>query len=672
MIDKNILKELKYLRREIRRHDELYYNNAFPEISDFEYDRLRRRLLEIETEYPEVLDNGSPSTKIGFPVSSESKKIVHKYPMLSIDNAFSVEDIEKFLERISRFLAIPHDELEFCAEHKIDGLSASIVYKGDKILYAATRGDGYIGEDITANIRYVEGVPESLPLDDVEVRGEIYMPIPAFKNLNEQRELAGEKLFSNPRNAAVGSIRQLDPSITASRNLKFFAYYITHLSKPEELNTQDQILSCLQRLSFAVTDYRICQKGKVVESMMRFYEDVLKERWLLAHEIDGIVFKINSLELQERLGYIGRSPRHSVAMKFPAEEVKTRVVDIINDVGRTGKITPVAVLEPVNLSGAVISRSTLHNFEEIRRKGIGRGDTVTVARSGDVIPKIISVDTMAEHRDPEDFQALTHCPACGAKLVQYHDKIDLFCPNRYGCPRQIVRYISYFVSKLCFNIVGLGERQIEELYEDDFIKSAIDIFKLEANELNNHLSNKFGWGPVSVSNLFESINEARTIDLPRFIKALGIPGIGEMNAQVLAREFGDLRELMNASRDRLISISGLGKVLATEIFEFFRNEINANFIAELLGFVNIIPYSGNASPAIDSKLNGKTVVFTGKLTRFSRDEAKKMAISKGAMVSSTISSNTDFLVIGADPGSKLRKANDLMIQVLTEQEFADA
>jgi DNA ligase (NAD+) len=762
------LKELQYLRREIRKHDELYYNKAFPEISDFEYDGLRRRLVEIETEYPEVVNSSSPSNKVGFPVNIESSKITHKHPMLSLDNAFSMDDIESFLDKLERFLMIPKEELEFCAEHKIDGLSASIVYAGGEIRYAATRGDGYVGEDITSNIKCVDGVPAVIDLNnrplskpsesdlmkgeparrtgvylgvhedlstgstqqktdyeelgkrsnEVEVRGEIYMPISAFKELNEKKELDGEKLFSNPRNAAAGSIRQLDPVVTASRNLKFFAYYIDGFGVED---TQEHMLDTLRNMGFDVAEYRRCPKSELISNMMQVYEDVLAKRWSLDYEIDGVVFKVNSLTLQERLGFIGRSPRHSIAMKFPAEEVKTRVLDITNDVGRTGKITPVAILEPVNLAGATISRATLHNFEEIRRKGITRGDTVTLTRSGDVIPKIISVDSRLRTDDYREFEVPTHCPACGTKLVRHQDKIrslskpsesellegktarrsavylsvheesstgltnqeadyggfgkrsiDLFCPNRYGCPRQIVRYISYFVSKSCFNIMGLGERQIEELYNDGRLKSAIDIFRLEANDERMPLANKFGWGPVSANNLFGSISESRTIDFPRFIKSLGIPGIGEINAQILAREFGTLQALMTAPQDRLISIPGLGDVLAIEIFEFFRNEINVRFIEELLEFVDIITDNVSIISESDSKLNGKTVVFTGKLTRFSRDEAKKIAISKGANISSSITNKTDFLIIGEKPGSKLGKANELMIHVMTEQEFEDA
>lgn len=664
MIDKKLMDEIKYLRREISKHDNLYYNSAFPEISDSEYDRLRNRLSELETQFPEIVTKNSPSNRVGAPVGLTLKKIQHRSPMLSLENAFSGEDLENFLHRVSKFLVLQPSDISFCAERKIDGLSASIIYENGSLKYAATRGDGYIGEDITQNLKTINDIPHQIRMDgEIEIRGEIYMPIATFEDLNKRREEADERLFSNPRNAAAGSIRQLDPDITASRNLKFFAYYINSFDRNFESTTQYEMLDLLMNLGFKVSDYELCHEG----NMMDFCDRTLNSRWLLEYEIDGVVFKVNDIDYQRRLGFVGRHPRHSIAFKFPAEEAKTKILDISVNVGRSGKVTPVAILEPVLLSGAIISRATLHNFEEIKRKGIAIGDMVTILRSGDVIPKIISTGASERHPDSRVFDVPDCCPACGCKLIKRTGRIDLFCSNRYRCPSQIIKYISYFVSKNCFDIVGLGEKQIEEFYTEGRIKSAVDIFKLAS--MMGDLSQKPGWSEVSVRKLFESIDKSRIVSLPKFIASLGIPGIGEIVAQILSNEFGDIENLSRASIERLSEINGLGEITALEIFDFFRDELNKKFIDELLEFVHIKPFHKKEIENKSNRFYNKIIVFTGKLAKLSRTEAKQMAAAMGALVGSAISAKTDFIILGENPGSKLRKAEELGITILSEDEF---
>ena len=657
--------ELDFLKEELKRHDELYYNKVFPEISDWEYDELRRRLNEIEDRFEDLKTKDSPSQKIGAKISTSTfSKIIHKTPMLSLDNAFSKEDMQNFIEKAANFLNLSPDVFEFCGEHKIDGLSASIFYKNGELAYSATRGDGYIGEDITENIKTLSDVPKYIDFsEEIEIRGEVYMPIKSFKDLNEKREISGEQLFANPRNAAAGSLRQIDPNITKSRNLKFFAYYVNSFEKDLNLKTQIDIMELLKKLGFKTAEYKLC---KSLDDIMDYYTEISAKRSLLKYEIDGTAFKINSLELQNRLGFVGRTPRHSIAFKFPAEEAKTKIRDIIVSVGRTGKITPVAILEPVNLNGAMVSKATLHNFNEIERKQIAIGDTVKILRSGDVIPKIIAVIKKSEN---STFSTPISCPSCGSSLIKYPNLIDLYCPNHYGCISQVVRYISYFVSKNCFDISGLGEKQIKEFYEEGRIKTAIDIFKLKEKESISPLFEKEGWGKVSAEKLYQAIDNSKNISFPKFIVSLGIPGVGEIISQILADKFENIYKLTSAKKSELIKIDGLGEMMADEIYLFFQNEININFINDLVKYITITPYKKKEIKDKTSKFYNKTMAFTGTLSKISRAEAKQLATSKGAVITSAISNKTDIVIVGENPGSKLKKAIELNIKILTEEEF---
>ncbi len=657
--------ELNILKSELKRHDNLYYNESNPEISDAEYDEMRNRLNEIEKVFPDLRSPDSPSQKIGAVVGTLFQKIKHEVPMLSLDNAFSKEDMVNFIERIKRFLKLPDEyRFEFCAEQKIDGLSAAILYENGKLIYGATRGDGYIGEDITENIKTIANIPYHIDYPGkIEVRGEVYMSVDSFKKLNEIRELNAEPTFANPRNAAAGSLRQLDPEITKSRNLKFFAYYMNSSNSNLRFHTQKDTMQFLGELGFSIAEYAICHD---IEEIMDYYNRIYKLRDSLNYDIDGTVFKINSIDLQDRLGFVGRSPRHSIAFKFPPEIAETKIMDITISVGRTGKITPIAILEPVNLMGAIISKATLHNFEEIARKSIAIGDTVKILRSGDVIPKIIGVTKKSQN---QLFQPPLICPSCGASLIKYPRLIDLYCPNHYSCPEQVINYISYFVSKNCFDIIGFGPKQVIEFYKEGRIKSAIDIFKLEDYDQISPLSKKQGWGSISALKLYQAINDKRNISLPRLITSLGVPGVGEVIAGILADKFENIDSLIKVRKEELIETEGLGELMAEEIYSFFHNDININFINELKQYITILPYKNINIFDKNNKFYKKTLIFTGTLTQMSREEAKKSALSKGARIVTSISKNVDFVIAGEKAGSKLKKAQKLNIPVMTEEEF---
>ena len=673
-----IANDCLFLDSEIVRHDALYYNSNTPELSDAEYDLLRKKLIAREKDRQaallEIDENLAQKIifapyqsieKIGNPIDETFSKVQHKHPMLSLDNVFSQDEMENFIEKIGRFLK-SDEKFVFCGEQKIDGLSASIVYKNGIMQYAATRGDGYFGENITKNIKTIKSVPSTIcTKEEIEIRGEVYMPIDAFVALNDAREFAGENLFANPRNAAAGSLRQLNSEVTASRHLQFFAYYINSNSTESAPKSQSQMLKQLESLGFSVAQWKLCCG---IEEIMKFCSHIDSVRASLPYEIDGAVLKLDSLALQDRLGFVGKSPRHSIAFKFPAKAEQTKVLDISINVGRSGKITPVAVLQPVKISGALVSRATLHNFEEIQKKDIRIGDTITILRSGDVIPKIVAVCQSPEHEHLPKYIASMQCPSCNAELVKFDGVVDVYCPNRYFCQAQIVRYLEYFVSKKCFNIDGLGSKQIEEFYITGKIKTAADIFQLEEND-NNALALLSGWGETSVRNLFNSINASRNVEFSRLILSLGIRGIGEVSSIALAERFDTIDELIGASIETLLEINGLGELLASQIHKFFQNEMNAAAVHDLVGHVNILSHEKNKNIDQHNKYYQKTIVFTGKLLTISRDEAKKIALSRGAKISSSVSSKTDFVILGENAGSKLKRAEELKIPILSEADW---
>lgn len=654
-------KEIERLSEEIRKHDDLYYNKSTPTISDHEYDQLRQRLLSLERQYPELDREDSPSHTVGPTVLAPFAKIEHKIPMLSLENAFTRQEIEGFIEKICRYLNVDLlREFAFCGEPKIDGLSASMIYRKGKLEVASTRGNGYVGENITENIKAIQNIPQLIntEAEEIEVRGEVYMPISSFEKLNECRRRNAEPLFSNPRNAASGSLRQLDSSITASRNLKFFAYYL----EPHNCNFQTDLLRELKNLGFEVAEFTLCEN---IDQIVNFYERTIENRSRLDYEIDGTVFKMNSLELQDRLGFIGRNPRHSIAFKFPEDKASTVLRDIEINVGRSGTITPVAILEPIAIGGVVVSRATLHNFDEIRRLNIAVGDTVILKRSGEVIPKITSV---LVKNTQKCYEIPTICPSCKSKLVQDSGVVRLYCPNHYTCPSQVVNYLIYFASKHCFKIDGLGKNQIKSLYRDGLLKSPLDIFELYKNSLHMRI----GFGDISARKLIDSIESSKNITFDRLITSLAIPNVGAISAKLIAAKFERLEDLIQCTVEELVEIDGIGQLMALDIYSFFNNQINLKFIDQLLRYIHII-YTKNNNQNIrpNNKFYGKTIVFTGKLTTISRDEAKQQALKCGAKVASTVSKNTDYLVIGEKPGSKLKVAEELRIEIITENEWLE-
>ena len=575
-------KEISELIKMIRYYDDMYYNYNKSIISDVEYDKLRLRLNEIETRYPVLKNSNSPSNSIGAPIKSNKfKSVQHSIPMLSLSNTFNKEDIYKFIEKAKKYLKLNENVFDYCFEQKIDGVSLSIIYNNGTLQTASTRGDGYVGEDITNNVLQINNIPKNIGNIDgiVEVRGEVYMPISTFHELNNNNK---DKTFSTTRNAASGSLRHLDSSVTASRNLMFFAYYINSNNNEINPSTQIEVLELLKKLKFDVCNY---EHGNTIEQFIDYCDRIQQIRNTLDYEIDGTVLKINSLAIQKKLGFVGRNPRHSLAYKFPAAQAITVINNIEINVGRTGKLTPVAILDPINIQGSIISKVTLHNFKEIQNKKLSIGDEIIIERSGDVIPKIVGIHK--KNNNPM-IEIPIACPYCGSSLIQIDDSIDIFCPNHYSCPEQAIRYIIYFVSKQCFDIDGLGNKQVKELYDIGLVKNPIDLFKLESNNGISILNNRKGWGKHSISNLLLSINNRREIQLNRFITSLGIHEIGGTIAIDIADYFKTIDNFINANKDELCNIKKLGERRINTIIQFMNNDINLNFIKEIQQYIKII------------------------------------------------------------------------------------
>ncbi len=665
--------EADTLRRQIKRHDVLYHQKDDPEISDAEYDRLKRRLEEIETHFPDLLMKDSPTQKVGAKPLKEFAKIRHAVPMLSLANAFSEEDVSDFYDRVRKFLNIS-GAIEMLAEPKIDGLSCSLRYEQGELKSAATRGDGEEGEDVTLNVKTIKSVPEKIKNAPaiLEVRGEIYMTREDFKKLNEQQEKDGEKIFANPRNASAGSLRQLDVSITGKRPLKFFGYALGETSE-QISDTQEGVRKKLESFGFEIP-----APSEVVdtpEKLVKFHQSVYAARAEIPYDLDGIVYKVNSLDYQKRLGFISRSPRWATAHKFPAEQAETVLNKIVIQVGRTGVLTPVAELEPVNVGGVMVSRATLHNEDEIKRKDAREGDHIIIQRAGDVIPQVVSVDLSKRKKDAKAFTFPTKCPECGSPAVREEDEAATRCTGGILCPAQAVERLIYFVSKYAFDIEGLGDKIIREFYAEGLVKTPADIFRL--GEHTEILKTREGWGALSVKNLMKSIEERRHIALDRFIYALGIRQVGQATAKKLAQTYETLDQLvsqMKAAKDgegdafaQLISIGDIGPAVAADLVAFFADKRNLDIIHDLQGQLDVKTYE--RPKAVQSAVTGKSVVFTGKLSKLGRDEAKAQAESFGAKVAGAVSKNTDYLIAGEDAGSKLKKAAELGVKVLSEDEW---
>ncbi len=680
--------ELERLAGEIAEHDKLYYQKDAPRVSDADYDALRKRNDAIEARYPELVREDSPSQRVGAEPAEGFGKVVHRVPMLSLGNAFDDGDVTDFWNRIRRFLNLKeNDALAVTAEPKIDGLSASLRYEKGRFVQGATRGDGREGENVTDNIATIAGVPKTLKgkniPDIVEVRGEVYMSHEDFAKLNERQREAGKPVFANPRNAAAGSLRQLDPKVTASRPLRFFAYTWGEMSDMPA-DTQKGMVEAFEDWGFTVNPlFRRCDS---IEALIAFYHDVEERRASLGYDIDGVVYKVDRLDWQQRLGFVSRSPRWAIAHKFPAEQAMTVLEKIEIQVGRTGAMTPVARLTPVTVGGVVVSNATLHNADEIERLGVRPGDTVVVQRAGDVIPQIVRV-VEDRPRGKKKFEFPDTCPECGSHAVREMNpktgKLDavMRCTGGLVCPAQAVERLRHFVSRNAFDIEGLGEKQIAAFYEDELIAKPDDIFTLEERDSKSlkKLKDREGWGATSVKKLFDAIDQRREVELDRFIFGLGIRHVGETNARLLARSYGTLEnfvEQMRAAADpesearaELLSIDGVGEVLAEALTDFFAEKHNREVVEGLRkAGVKAVPLEAQQT---DSPVAGKTVVFTGSLERMTRSEAKARAEQMGAKVAGSVSAKTDLVVAGPGAGSKITKARELGIEVIDEDAWME-
>ena len=669
--------EIAELSAQLRAHDAAYYQKDAPVISDAAYDALRARLIALETQFPDLLRPDSPTQKIGAAPVEAFGKIRHSVPMLSLANAFAREDVEEFFTRIRRFLELAAEtSIALTCEPKIDGLSFTARYERGMLKQAATRGDGEVGEDITANIRTLQGFPERLrdgAPEVLEVRGEVYMSKSDFASLNATRAAADEPLFANPRNAAAGSLRQLDASITASRNLSYFVYGWGEVSAPLA-NTQMASVHRLGALGFHINP-RMQQRDSV-DGVMAYYEALGADRAGLDYDIDGVVYKVDRLDWQQRLGQVARAPRWAIAHKFPAEQAITVIESIDIQVGRTGALTPVARLTPVNVGGVMVSNATLHNEDEIARKDIRVGDTIVIQRAGDVIPQVVEVKVAARPANSQPYHFPQTCPICGAHAVREEGEVARRCTGGLTCEAQAVERIRHFVSRDALDIEGLGDKIIEAFYREGLVTSPVDLFTLEKRDAEglSRIKNREGWGEKSATNLFANIERARHVGLARFIYALGIRHIGEGTGKLLAKQFvtaaaWSVAMQSPAAREELLAIDGIGGKVADALIEFFSEPHNTQLLSEVLSYVTVASYE--APMAQHSKVAGKTVVFTGTLEKIGRKEAKTQAESLGAKVASSVSKKTDYVVAGADAGSKLKAATELGVQVLSENEWLE-
>jgi DNA ligase (NAD+) len=672
------------LVEEIVTHDRRYYAEDAPTIADADYDALRQRYEAIEAAFPELATPDSLTKKIGAAPSEKFAKVRHRVPMLSLGNIFDDEEVADFVARVRRFLGlIEGAPLAITAEPKIDGVSCSLRFESGKLVQAATRGDGYEGEDVTSNVRTIGEIPKALkgtPPDILEVRGEVYMTNADFAALNARQEKTGKTLFANPRNAAAGSLRQLDPAITASRPLHFFAYAWGEISTLPA-STQIGMIAAFKNFGLPVNPLMVlCHSA---EELIAQYRHIESLRARLGYDIDGVVYKVDSLALQNRLGFVSRAPRWATAHKFPAEKATTVLRAIEINVGRTGALTPLAKLDPVTVGGVVVSNATLHNEDEIARKDIRIGDTVTVQRAGDVIPQILGPILEKRPKDAKPYQFPETCPICGSAAVREIDpktgeaEAVRRCNGSLVCTAQAVERLKHFASRNAFDIEGLGDERIEQFFRDGLIRTAPDIFTLPDRELRGliNLKEREGFGELSVRNLFDAIIARRSLPLNRFIYALGIRHIGETNARRLARHFETFEALRRTAqaasegsdaRAEINNIEGIGEVVAEDIADFFAEKHNEEVLDALLKQVTVVPMEAVAST---SPVAGRTIVFTGSLERMTRDEAKAMAERLGAKVAASVSKKTDLVVAGPGAGSKLAKASELGIETISEEDW---
>ena len=663
------------LRNEIEYHNNLYYNEDKPLISDMEYDALMRELKQLEQKYPELLKNeengeSSPTEKIGGTASEKFSKVRHRVPMLSLSNTYNISEIEDFDKRIKKIILSENvknhsKELEYILELKLDGLSISLIYENGVLVQAVTRGDGQIGEDVTENIMEIKTIPKKLKKNvSLEVRGEIILPISSFNRINQEREDDGEDVFANPRNAASGTIRQLDKTIVAERGLDCYLYYLVN-AENYGINTHLESIEYIEKLGFKTT--KIFEKYTDFKELEKSIDKWHNDRKKLDYETDGLVIKVNNFALYETLGYTTKSPRWAIAYKFPAEQVKTKLMDVTFQVGRTGVITPVAELEAVNLSGSVVKRASLHNFDEIRRKDIKIGDNVIVEKAAEIIPQVVNVVFDDRTGQEIEIQEPANCPVCNSELAHEEGLVALKCHNPL-CPEKVKRQIAYFVSRDAMNISGLGDKIVEKFIELGKIKTIVDIYSLE--KYREELENLEKMGQKSVDNLINSIESSKNRDFSKVLYALGIPFVGKFNANLLTKTFKNIENLKNQSIENLLAVKGIGDKVALAVNTFLNDENNWKIITDLQNIgLQFAVDETNSEEIADNPIKDKNFLATGKLQKYKRNDIKDIILSKGGNYLSAVSKNLDFLIAGEKAGSKLEKAEKLGVRILTEDEF---
>ena len=668
----DVIEQLTSLRNLIRHHEYCYYVLDAPEIPDSEYDKLIKQLQQIEQQYPNLITTDSPTQRVGGAALSQFASIKHELPMLSLDNVFDESSFIAFNKRVKdRLHYNENEQVEYCCELKLDGLAVSILYENGKFSKAATRGDGTTGEDITANVRTIKTIPlvligENIP-SRLEVRGEVFMTHKGFAKLNADAEKRNEKVFANPRNAAAGSLRQLDPKITAKRPLSFYCYGVGIIEGSSLPDTHYDRLMQFKAWGLPVSDK--VEKRQGAQAALDYFKQIGEQRMSLDFDIDGVVIKVNSIALQNELGFVARAPRWATAFKFPAQEEVTQLNKVDFQVGRTGAITPVARLEPVSVAGVIVSNATLHNSDEIARLGIREGDYVTVRRAGDVIPKIVAVLLDRRPTDTKEIVFPTHCPICGSLIVRDEGQAISRCAGGLICPAQRKEALKHFVSRRAMNVDGMGDKIIEQLVDKDYVKTPADLYKLNLPTLCS--LDKIG--EKSANNLLNALDASKNTTLSRFIFALGIPNVGEVTAENLVNQLGNLSAIENASLEQLQTVNDIGVVIAESIIDFFQEPHNRNVIEQLtseeinIHWQDITPQT--QTTIVDSPFSGKTIVLTGTLSVLTRDEAKNKLKQLGAKVTGSVSKNTDLVIAGEAAGSKLDKAQELGIKVIDEQEM---
>lgn len=660
------MKERIYeLRELLNKANYEYYVLENPSLNDYEFDALMRELMELEAKFPECYDSNSPSLRVGGEVVENFNKVTHKRMMLSLGNAFNNDELEEFDKRVKELLQT-NDDVEYICELKIDGLAMSIEYVDGKINYAATRGNGVVGEEVTHNIKTIKSIPLNIEEKrTMEIRGEVYMPKKSFHKLNDERSLKGEPLFANPRNAASGSVRQMDSKIAASRGLDMFMYTYVDC-EGFGLYTQSEALDKLEKMGFKTNpERRVC---KNIEEVIKYIGEYTDKRDNLPYEIDGVVIKVNDIKKHDAIGYTMKTPKWAIAYKFPAKEVKTKLKDIIFTVGRTGKITPNAVLEPVFVAGSTVSRATLHNEDFVLNKDIRVGDNVMIRKAGDVIPEVVRAVEEDRSGEEKRFSMTDTCPICGGNVERKGEEVAHYCTNEH-CPAKKIEGIIHFASKGAMDIEGLGEKVVEDLYNLGFVKGITDIYIL--SKYRTELMEVDGYGKKSVDNMLDAIERSKGNSLERLLFALGIDEVGAKTSKILAKRFMDIDALMDASKEVLLAIKDIGEVMAESIYSYFHNESNLNLINELKLLGLNTKYLNNNENYKETAFKNKNVLVTGTLSSYKRNEVKELLENLEANVVSSVSKNLDYLIVGSEPGSKLEKAQKLGITILDEEQFLD-